>query len=251
MISLSKEKAKLLKSFQMKKFRQKYNVFVVEGDKLAREILADNQFSIEYIVALESWLQEYAHLLKKHKELCFSCTETQLSDISSLTTANKVLIVAKMPPPQYPENFELSSYALYLDGIQDPGNFGTIMRIADWFSIPYIFCSDKCVDAWHQKVIQASMGAFLRVKCIEIPFMTLKEKMPNTPILATILRGENIFELDAPKTGIIVVGNEGAGISDDIIELADYKISIPGGGGAESLNAAVATGIVAAILTKG
>ena len=139
-------------------------------------------------------------------------------------------------------------FSFYLDGIQDPGNMGTIMRIADWFSIPYIFCSETSVDIWNPKVVQSSMGAFLRVKAFEVNFQDIKTHFPNLPIFATILRGDNIFKMDAPSKGIIVIGNEGSGISDTILNQTDFKISIPGGGGAESLNAGVATGIVCAVL---
>ena len=126
---------------------------------------------------------------------------------------------------------------------------GTILRIADWFSMPYVFCSKTCVDIWQPKVVQASMGAFLRVQAMEMDFFELKNRFPNLPTFAAILRGANIFEKKQfPKHGIIVIGNEGNGVSDDIIAQTDYKITIPGGGGAESLNAAVSTGIIAATL---
>jgi RNA methyltransferase, TrmH family len=175
--------------------------------------------------------------------------------ISNLTTPNKVLVVAKKTTPQYNNEIMGKSFCFYLDGIQDPGNLGTILRIADWFSIPYVFCSPNTVELWNPKVIQASMGAFLRVHSSEITFEELTNRFPELPIFAAILRGNNIFETvikpDFPRRGIVIIGNEGQGISADLIEKAQFKITIPGGGGAESLNAAVSTGIIAAVLTNG
>jgi RNA methyltransferase, TrmH family len=246
---LSKQKVKYLQSLKSTKFRQKYGNFVVEGDKIAQETLNSKNFQIEHIIALETWIEAHSMLLKPHFNKILTATEADLKTISSLTTPNKVIVVAKQVPPQYDDILISQSFSLYLDGIQDPGNMGTIMRIADWFSIPYIFCSSSCVDIWNAKVLQASMGAFLRVKVIEVDFDTLKKRYPNLPIFASILRGANIFEQKFPKQGIIVIGNEGSGISENIIQQADHNITIPSdGNGAESLNAAVATGIIVSVL---
>ncbi len=246
---LSKVKHKYIVSLKTAKMRQKYGVFIVEGDKMAQEVLAHKSIEIETICALETWIQNYEFTLRPFFNKIITVTETELKHISNLTTPNKVLIIAKIPTPQYDNVLIQKSFSLYLDGIQDPGNMGTIMRIADWFSIPYIFCSTTCVDTWQPKVVQSSMGAFLRVQAFEMDFFDLKKHFPNLPTFAAILRGDNIFEKNTfPKHGIIVIGNEGRGISDNIIAQADYKITIPGGGGAESLNAAVSTGIIAATL---
>jgi RNA methyltransferase, TrmH family len=245
---LSKQKIKYIQSLKIKKYRQKYGNFIVEGEKMALEVLSAPQFAIESIIALETWIEAHKLALKPHFNKILTATEADLKLISNLTTPNKVFIIATQMKPQLEEKLIETNFTLYLDGIQDPGNMGTILRIADWFSIPYVFCSETCVDVWSSKVIQASMGAFLRVKTMEIPFEELKNRFPKLPIFATILRGVNIFEKDFPKQGIIVIGNEGSGVSESLIQQTDYKIAIPGGGGAESLNAAVATGIVCAVL---
>lgn len=246
---LSKAKLKYILTLKTSKIRQKYGVFIVEGEKMAQEVLTHKGIEIELICGLESWIQQHSIILNRFPNNAITVTEFELKQISNLTTPNKVFIVAKIPPPQYDEALIQKSFSIYLDGIQDPGNMGTILRIADWFSMPYVFCSKTCVDIWQSKVVQASMGAFLRVQAIEVDFFDLKKRFPDLPSFAAILRGDNIFEkTDFPKHGIIVIGNEGSGISDDIIAQADYKITIPGGGGAESLNAAVSTGIIAATL---
>ena len=245
---LSKQKIKYIQSLKIKKYRQKYSNFIVEGEKMALELLGDSRFPIENIIALETWVETHKLALKPYFNKILTATEADLKQISNLTTPNKVFIIATQPTPYFNETTLTNNYSLYLDGIQDPGNMGTILRIADWFSIPYVFCSDTCVDVWSSKVIQSSMGAFLRVKTMELPFDELKNRFPKLPIFATILRGGNIFENTYPKQGIVVIGNEGSGVSEAIIHQTDYKIAIPGGGGAESLNAAVATGIVCAVL---
>lgn len=245
---VSKQKIKYIQSLKIKKYRQKYSNFIVEGEKMALELLADKSFQIENIIALETWIEAHFTLLKPHFNKILTANESDLKRISNLSTPNKVFIIAAQPPSIFKDSQIETHFSLYLDGIQDPGNMGTILRIADWFSIPYVFCSDNCVDIWSSKVIQASMGAFLRVKTMEIPFENLKNRFPKLPIFATILRGGNIFKTSYPKQGIIVIGNEGNGVSEAILQKTDYKIAIPGGGGAESLNAAVATGIVCAVL---
>ena len=257
MILLSKAKLKYILSLKTSKIRQKYGVFIVEGEKMAQEVLTHKGIEIELICGLESWILSNESLTHSFYEKTIVVSDSELKQISNLTTPNKVFIVAKIPtPPDLLKKQDKSddallqkSFSFFLDGIQDPGNMGTIMRIADWFSIPYIFCSKLCVDVWQPKVVQASMGAFLRVQALEIDFSDLKNSFPDLPVFAAILRGDNIFENNNfPKNGIIVIGNEGSGISEDIIAQADYKITIPGGGGAESLNAAISTGIIAATL---
>jgi RNA methyltransferase, TrmH family len=255
--TLSKQKIKYIQSLKIKKYRQMYGNFIVEGDKMAIELLTDKNIIVEHIIAVETWLTDNANILKPYFNKILITTEADLKQISNLTTPNKVLVIAQQPMAQSAESFLKNAppsvsegFSLYLDGIQDPGNMGTILRIADWFSIPYVFCSPTSVDIWNPKVIQASMGAFLRVKAIEIDFKDIKNTYPKLPIFSTILRGDNIFKTDFPRCGMIVIGNEGNGVSDFILQQTDFKISIPGGGGAESLNAAIATGIVCAVVTQ-
>jgi RNA methyltransferase, TrmH family len=248
---LSKNKIKYIQSLKLKKFRDEHEVFVVEGEKMALELISHKSIEIEQIIAIETWIQAHQNALKSHFNKILTATEADLKQISNLSTPNKVFIIAKKRPPQYLEKITKNNFTLYLDGIQDPGNMGTILRIADWFSIPYIFCSHETVEVWNPKVIQSSMGAFLRVHTQEVNFLDFKKRFTDVPVFATVINGQNIFDLKKEKEltkGIIVIGNEGKGVSDEVLKLSDYKISIPGGGGAESLNAAVATGIICAIL---
>ena len=255
---LSKQKIKYVQSLKMKKHRDEHHVFLVEGEKMALELIGDKSIQIEQIIALETWIQSHQNSLKLHFSKILTASEADLKQISNLTTPNKVLIIAKKPTPQpacpvgrYFNNLIDKKFSLYLDGIQDPGNMGAILRIADWFSIPYLFCSPDTVEVWNPKVIQSSMGAFLRVQTQEVDFLSFRKQYPHLPIFATVLDGQNIYDVKKEndvKNGIIVIGNEGKGVSEGILNMADFKISIPGGGGAESLNAAVATGIVCAIL---
>ena len=259
---LSKQKIKYVQSLKLKKFRDEHQVFVVEGEKMALELIGDKSIEIEQIIAIETWIQAHQNALKPHFNKILTATEADLKQISNLTTPNKVFVIVKKEAPQsrplrdgalapYFEEKMHHNFTLYLDGIQDPGNLGTILRIADWFSIPYIFCSPETVEVWNPKVIQSSMGAFLRVSTQEVDFLDLKKRFPDVPIFATVINGDNIFEVKKdknPTQGIIVIGNEGKGVSEAVLKMSDFKISIPGGGGAESLNAAVATGIVCSIL---
>jgi len=138
--------------------------------------------------------------------------------------------------------------SLFLDGIQDPGNMGTILRIADWFGIAHVFCANGCVDVYNSKVVQSSMGAFLRVKAIPSSYEAIKADFPTLPSYATTLHGANVFTNELTSNGLIMIGNEGKGLSEALIHAANHRITIPSfsESGAESLNAGVATGIICA-----
>ena len=162
-----------------------------------------------------------------------------------LKTATHPDLEAKLAGEQSPRG-----WGLFLDGIQDPGNLGTILRIADWFGISRVFSSPDCVDPFNPKVVQATMGAFLRVSCIETTIDRLYQEYPGIPIYGEVMDGENVFHTSLKgANGIIVIGNEGSGISPEAERLLSHRISIPPAAhsGAESLNAAVATGILCAV----
>lgn len=243
---LSLNKIKYVQSLQSKKNRQKYDIFVAEGEKIAEEILNHQNISIEYIFGTTNWIEKNEVLLKKFDNITFEVTEQELKKISMLTTPNQVLIVAKQLKFEIDKSIIHKDLVLYLDGIQDPGNMGTILRIADWFGIKYVFCSDTCVDVYNPKVIQATMGAFLRIKTKEIDI----EEIINSdlPIYGALLEGNNIFKEKLQQNGIIIIGNEGKGISPSLQSKITHPIFIPAyNNGAESLNAAIATGIICAL----
>lgn len=247
---LSHNQTKLLTALQVKKYRQKYRKFVVEGEKMAAELLAQQRVAVSAVFGLERWAVENAALLEPFLEKFNPVNEAELKKISSLTTPNKVLVVAELPDEPFQPDILRTDFCFYLDGIQDPGNMGSILRVADWFGIPAVVCSPDSADVFSPKVVQASMGAFLRVKIWEMPLLQVLENAPDVPVAGAVLGGENIFQTKLPSHGLVVVGNEGRGISADTETLLTHRLTIPRhpGGGAESLNAAVAAGIFAAAL---
>ncbi len=252
MISLNRIKQiNLLKN---KKYRLKYNNFVAEGRKIVGELL-ESDIKIEYIVATENWIDN--NKLENSSFEIIPVTEKELKKISSLTTAQDVLAVVEIPKLVF-DNKEISeNLSIVLDGIQDPGNLGTIIRLSDWFGIKKIFCSQNTVDLYNSKVIQATMGAFLRVNVHYLDIENLiadYSKLPDFEIFGTFMEGENIYKKNLPNKGFIVMGNEGNGISSNISHLISSKISIPNFSTnpekTESLNVAIATAIVCSEFMK-
>ena len=250
---LSKNKIKYLHALKSKKHRQKYNKFVVEGDKIARELLDQDRCLPELILATSSWIETNKSLLKVHLNKVITVSESELKQVSSLTTPNQVLIVVDIYHWEVNPIKVAQGLSLYLDGIRDPGNMGTIIRIADWFGIDYIFCSQDCVDIYLPKVVQAAMGAVLRVAVVTSTLEELRQAYPQWPTYGTVLDGQSVYDLTLPSAGLIVIGNESKGISTDNLALIQHKIAIPAtqASGAESLNAGVATGIFCALFRRG
>jgi len=255
---LSKNRVKYLRSLKLKKFRQKYNNFSVEGDKIVAELLQTENVEIESVIATPEWHNKYFNESLALQDNIEIVAPAELKKISNLNSASSVYAVVKqlnfdweMAASRPSLDFLKNNFSLYLDGIQDPGNLGTILRIADWFGLPFVFCSEQCADLYNPKTLQASMGAFLRVKVVKVDFENLFEAYSTLPFYATVLDGKNIFEESNYENGIIVIGSEGKGVSENVLEKVSHRILIPKGknGGAESLNAAVATGIVCSILT--
>jgi TrmH family RNA methyltransferase len=246
-MKLSISQLKYVKSLHLGKFRQKYHNFMVEGSKIAAEVLADGSMAVEAIFATPEWASSYAGLSGQAAGEVHIISPEELKKISALATPNQVLMIIKQPDYQL-NSFQPKGLSLYLDDIRDPGNFGTILRIADWFGIRWVFCSENSVDLFNPKTIQASMGAFLRVNCLSLPFSSLKKEWPGLPAYAAVLGGTSIFEQNFSSPALLVIGNESKGISEGLLPLIEHKISIPkgDGGGAESLNAAVAAGILCA-----
>lgn len=242
---LSKAQNKYIRSLSLQKYRKEHNVYVVEGDKICREWLASEAL-VQMIVGTEEWIEANKSLIHKHSNASIhTVSEVELATISQLQTPNKVLLIVGHTP-QYPE-LDIKEWCIALDDLQDPGNLGTIIRIADWFGIRHVVCSRDCVEAYNPKVIQAAMGGHLRVT---VHSADLQDFLRNTdiPVLAATLDGENVYSAKKLKAGILVIGNESRGISEDVLKLATHKITIPKKGGAESLNAGVSAGILCALL---
>jgi TrmH family RNA methyltransferase len=246
-MAISKNTIKFIKSLRLKKFRQKYNNFIVEGDKISREAMIESPELIDAIYALPSWEGQH-HAQADLQERIYSITAQELKKISALHTPNQVLAIMQMPEQAIDWAQFQQGLSLYLDGIQDPGNMGTILRIADWFGITTVLCAKNCVDPYNSKVIQATMGAFLRVRCLELPIEEVKHQFPDLPIFGAAMDGTDVFQLPKPDRGLIVIGNEGNGMAANTEALVSQKIAIPAAANskAESLNAAVATGIICA-----
>jgi RNA methyltransferase, TrmH family len=246
---VSKNKLKYITSLLMKKNREVTNRFLAAGDKIVREVLEHQNWNAELVIATAEWCEKNASLCEKAQVELFVCSETELAKASGLKTPNQALVVVWMPN-NVPDFQPIDTLALYLDGIQDPGNLGTILRIADWFGIPQVFRSPDTVDLYNPKVIQATMGSFLRVKSPEISLSDLKKNNPQWIAYGALLDGKDVFQTDFKTPALLIIGNEGKGISAEILSLVDQPISIlkHANGGAESLNAAVATGIICAAL---
>jgi TrmH family RNA methyltransferase len=244
-MKLSINQLKYFKSLHERKYRQKYHKFMVEGVKLANEVLQAHSHPIETVVAVPDWLDANAALLAQVGNVV-PVSEAELKKISLLSTPNQVFMVVAQPDLVFDVKTVTTAPILYLDDIRDPGNLGTILRIADWFGIPWVVCSPGSVEAYNPKVVQAGMGAFLRVKCVEMDFDALCSQLPGLPAYGTVLEGVSMTEVPLLSPSIIAIGNESQGLSAAVQEKLTHRIAIPKGpdGGAESLNAAVATGIV-------
>lgn len=247
---LSSSKIKRIKSLSLKKFRKQEGLFIAEGDKIVKEILYSG-FEVQEVYASESWIN---NTILPRNIIPEIVSQKELERISSLTTPNKALAIVKIPLNN--PVFELRNhFTLVLDNIQDPGNLGTIIRTADWFGIHNIVCSLNTADIYNPKAIQATMGSFMRVNIYYTSLDDFLSQIPeNFPVLGALLDGNDLFKSTLPQQGIIITGNESKGISDDLKGYITHKLFIPRGVNSseqpESLNAAVATGIILANLTK-
>lgn len=244
---LSKSNIKYINSLKQKKFRQQFCKFTAEGDKIVHEIIQNPKIIIEKIFAVAEWIETNAKILHERQIPYEIITSDELKKISNLQTPNQALAVVEMITETIAPPLINSSLSLVLDTLQDPGNLGTIIRIADWFGIPYIFCAKDSVDVYNPKVIQASMGGFLRIKVIYTDIEALFDQFPHLPKYGAVLGGANIFETTLTQNGFIIIGNESKGISENIKNKLTHQLEIPAYGKAESLNAGVATGIICAI----
>jgi RNA methyltransferase, TrmH family len=251
---LSNNQIKQITSLKIKKFRAETGKFIAEGNKLVLDLL-DSEFHIHGIFALPEWTIANNQKLSGKQFPVFETSALEMNRISALSTPSQVLAVVKMknypftPSPSHPLTTSLS---LALDDIRDPGNLGTIIRIADWFGISNIFCSPLSVDLYNPKVVQATMGSITRVNVfytdLNIVFQTLSGKIP---VYGSLLEGESLYKQTLSKEGIILIGNESRGISTDLLPWITNKVFIPFYGGskqgkAESLNASMAAAIICA-----
>ncbi|MBC7554732.1 MAG: RNA methyltransferase [Taibaiella sp.] len=244
---LSKAQNKYIRSLALQKNRNEHNVFIAEGAKIAGEWLHSTQ-KIQYITATKEWMAANLSLVAAHPEAeAHIVTQAELETLSIQQTPNQVILAVHRPPALTVS--AVDHWCIALDTLQDPGNMGTIIRIADWFGIKYIACSPGCVDVYNPKVVQAAMGGHLRVNIFETDLAAFV-RGASMPLIAATLGGESIYSITRPKAGILVIGNESKGITPEIQQLATTRVTIPRVGGAESLNAGVSAGILCALLTQ-
>ncbi len=245
---ISANQQKFITGLHLKKYRQKYQSFLVEGEKMVKELLQQQRITVVSVFGTERWSAANAALLAPHYDKFNPATEAELKKVGTLITPNEVLAVAKLPDPgPFPAELPQNRPVLYLDRLQDPGNMGTILRIADWFGIGQVFCAPGTTDVFAPKTVQSGMGACLRVQVWpDVPLTDLRATYPDRPIIGAVMDGEGLFGQPLPSASILAIGNEGQGLSPECEALLSHRITIPRGGdqGAESLNAAVATGII-------
>lgn len=245
-MAISKNKIKQISLLHQKKHREEQALFIVEGEKTVAELLEQDLFQIQTIVALPEWVASYQEKLRSTTIEVLSVSSGDLERVSALKTPNKVLAVVSKTNTPIPQQLN-KQLCLVLDNLQDPGNLGTIIRIADWFGIEHIFCSEGSVELYNPKVLQATVGSFLRVQVHYLPLAELFEQFPQKPRYGAVLQGEDIRKSALAIDAFLLIGNEGKGLSEGIASYITQPISIPRFGAAESLNAAVATGILCAL----
>ncbi len=231
----SKSQIKLITSLAQKKYRTKHKLFSAEGVKVITELL-NSEFSLHSVYTTEK-------IFDVDSEKLFGIQEADLKKISQLKTPQKAVALFEIPEV---ENFDAEGLVVALDGVRDPGNLGTIIRLCDWFGVEQLVCSRDTVDCFNPKVVQATMGSIARVKIIyvDLPLFLSEQTLP---IFGAFMEGSNIYQEILPSEGILVLGNEANGISRNIEKLVQEKVSIPRFGKlqtTESLNVATATAIL-------
>lgn len=237
---LSKKEIKYIQSSGHKKTRDEEGIFIAEGTKIIQEILTEYPQQLIKLYAVASFYE--AGGLQPDGEQFIEVTETELERISQLQTPQQAVALMRKPQP-VSVNDTGNEWVIALDAIRDPGNMGTIIRLADWFGINHIICSEDCVDVYNPKVVQASMGSVLRIKVIEGKLEQLLTQCPQ-PVYAATLQGNKISGISWGSQGTLLIGNESKGVTKELLALSAQQVSIPSFGAAESLNAAVATGIL-------
>lgn len=240
---LSKNELKYIQSLCQKKQRQEEGLFIAEGPKLVGELLESN-YSIRKIYATPEWVGPAVRSEVERVVI----DDITLARISALQTPHQVLALVEQPSPA-PEPTLEGRFTLVLDGIQDPGNLGTLIRIADWFGITQVIAGNDTVELYNPKVIQSTMGSFIRVVVYYKQLTSFLESVA-IPVYGALLDGENMYNMNPVSEGLLVIGNESKGIRPELLPYLTHPVSIPRRGGAESLNAGVAAGILLSHLLK-
>lgn len=246
---ISKKKAKFIISLQKKKVRDEERLFIIEGDKLVKEFLAA-KIPVKTLIARPEFLSSLPDDLTRFVNEIEDVSYEELKQISTLKTPHNALAIIPVPDRNLDTNDVLKGLCVALDFVQDPGNLGTIIRAAAWFGIKNIVCSEDCVDVYNPKVIQASMGALLNVSVFyyDLKKLFTSAAKNKIPIFGTMLEGDSIYNHKLDNKGIILLGNESKGISDELIPFITEKIMIPkfskAKQGIDSLNVGMAASVV-------
>lgn len=250
---ISKNQFKFVRQLEQKKYRRREGLFVAEGAKVVGDLMQHSQprmlFATSEYLRNSPFLSDHSGttLLSNEGSGVVEVSPDELRRLSFLQHPQQVLALFPLPSPSHSLTPSPSHLSLALDGVQDPGNLGTIIRIADWFGIENIYCSEDTVDAWNPKVVQATMGSIARVNIIYMNLPEMLDTLPDDfPVYGTFLDGENIYQQSLSENGLIVMGNEGNGISEAVRSHITHRLLIPSfrqGDTAESLNVAIATAI--------
>ncbi len=247
---LSSNQIKHIQSLRMKKFRDQHGLFMAEGDKIVRELLG-GPLEVDMLCALPEWISRWRAQIPKELT-CHEVDQKTLGRLSTSRSPNQALAVVRQPAYELPSSFDKKDLILLLDTIQDPGNLGSIIRTADWFGIRHVLCSHNTADIYNPKVIQATMGSFIRTKVYYTDLArVMREHKGQMFFYGTFIDGKNVFDTAVRLPAAIVIGNESRGITEEIARFVDQRIGIPSGShtdisGAESLNAGIAAGIMMA-----
>lgn len=244
---LTKNIIKQIASLRQQKFRKELGLFVVEGRKMAEELL-QSDFEVEQLFATERFLADTSTPFPQAEIV----NEVQMSQMSGQDTPPGILAVVKIPNEKPIDT--TSRFILALDGIANPGNMGTLIRTAEWFGIRDIVCSPDCVEVWNPKVIQATMGSIFRINVLKVELGSFLSEQSHIgkAIFGALLDGQNLFEMESQKNGIIVIGSESHGIRKEVLPHITHAITIPrkNNSATESLNASVAAAIIMAEMTR-
>ena len=249
---ISKNKIKLIRSLSIKKYRLQYRLLVAEGDKVVLDFIRAPAWKVEYLFAKNEWIKKLSEEEQNTVGQISPVSYEELKKISFLKTPHNVLALIRLPEDVSPAHLLPGTLSLALDNIQDPGNLGTIVRIADWFGIRNIFCSKGSVDVFSPKVIQASMGSIINTRVYYTDLLKLIQDTLNQdlPVYGTFLEGSSVFDSHLSSGGLIIFGNESKGISPSLAEQIDNKITIPSfppeASTLNSLNLSAATAIICA-----
>jgi len=244
---LSKSQISFIKSLHQKKYRKEHGIFIIEGIKSIIEFIpsAYQIHSIYYLPQYQSLLPKLPSNIK-----LFEVNNAELEKISTLQAPQGVLALVNTPGTAvFDKSLLANNFSLVLDGIQDPGNLGTIIRTADWFGFNQVICSMNTVEVYNPKTVQATMGSLCRVN---VSYMDLELLMKdiNIPVFGAMLNGSSLYDTDFGTEGLVILGNEGQGVSPEIINFITYPVTIPRVGEAESLNVAVSAAIFCADIRR-